>query len=453
MDRETKSSGLLTDLYELTMAAGYFQRSRATKATFDLFVRRLPAQRNYLVAAGLEPALAFLENVRFSAAEVSYLRRHPMFAHIGPAFFDSLRRFRFTGDVWAIPEGRVVFPGEPLLRVTAPIIQAQLVETCLLATLGYSTVVASKSARLATAAQGRPVVDFSPRRAPGAAASLLCTRAAIIGGCTGTSLTLAGQRFGIATSGTQAHSWIMAHRTESEAFRRFLDCFPLSATLLVDTYQLRHAVRTIISGGRKPAAIRLDSGDLCGDSRWARRELDRAGWPEVKIFASGDLDELKITALLAAGAAIDGFGVGTALGIPADAPHIELIYKLVEVMRRGKTREVAKFSPHKATYPGRKQVFRQASAKGIFRRDVIALAAEPAAVGEPLLVSVMRRGQRVMPAESLPIMRQRCRLDLERLPSALLRLDHQAAYPVRYSPRLREMLRQVRRAVPASVLR
>ncbi|MGH7838104.1 MAG: nicotinate phosphoribosyltransferase, partial [Candidatus Binataceae bacterium] len=327
-------------------------------ATFELFVRHLPPHRNYLVAAGLEQALDFLENVHFTPDEISYLRRHPAFRHIRGEFFDYLAKFRFTGDVWAMPEGTLVFPGEPMLRVHAAIIQGQIMETYLLSTLSYQTMIASKAARVVTAAQGRQVVEFGARRAHGPLASLMAARAAAIGGCQGTSNVLAGQFFGIDVYGTQAHSWVMAHENEAEAFRQFLDAFPEHSVLLLDTYDVRNAVKKIISMGRKPTGVRLDSGDLTKDSRWVRRQLDGAGWKDVKIFASGDLDEARITELLAKGAAIDAFGVGTALATPGDAPHLNLIYKLVVVERDGKLRGAAKLSAAKVTYPGCKQVFR-----------------------------------------------------------------------------------------------
>ena len=446
-------SALLTDMYELTMAAGYFQTGFDGRVTFELFIRQLPPHRNYLVAAGLGEAIPFLENVNFSADEIDYLRRHPLFGKIHSDFFAYLGKFRFTGDVWAMPEGTLAFPGEPVMRVIAPILEAQILETYLLATLSYSTMIASKAARLFTAARGRGVVDFSARRAPGGPASLLCARASVIGGCTGTSNTLAGQMFDLATYGTQAHSWIMAHENETEAFGHFLDTFPDGATLLVDTYNVRNAVKTIIKMGRKPGGIRLDSGDLYAESRWARRELDRAGWKDVKIFASGDLDEYKIAALLKRGAAIDAFGVGTALGTPGDAPHLNLIYKLVEVERGGKFREAAKFSRHKVTYPGRKQVFRHSNARGEFRNDTIALEDEPANGGEPLLVQVMRDGKLLAAKEPLSAMRERCIANLARLPRRYLQLNRSAKYPVRYSRRLKTMLEQVRRRVQKSAVK
>ena len=440
-------SGLLTDLYELTMAAGYFQTRFEGSATFELFVRHLPPHRNYLVVAGLEQGLEYLENVTFAPEEVDYLRRHPAFRHIHKEFFEYLGKFRFTGDVWAMPEGTLVFPGEPVMRVTAPAIEAQIMETYLLATLSYQTMIASKAARIVTVAKGREIVDFSARRAHGGPASLLSARAAMIGGCGGTSNTLAGEAFGIGTYGTQAHSWIMAHETEAEAFSRFLDAFPEGSVLLVDTYNVHRAVDTIIAGGRKPWGIRLDSGDLTADSRWARRALDRAGWKDVKVFASGDLDEYRIAEMLRNGAAIDAFGVGTALGTPGDAPHLNLIYKLTEVERGGKVREAAKFSRAKATYPGRKQVFRHVNTRGEFSGDAIALEDEPRNGGEPLLIEVMHAGRRTLPAEPVSALRNRCMTNLALLPHRYRQIHRSAVYPVRYSKRLTALQQEVRRRI------
>src|SRR3984893_5598603 len=444
-------SGLLTDLYELTMAAGYLQTRFDATATFELFVRHLPPKRNSLVSAGLEQALEFLENVRFTTEEVSYLRQHRMFRHIRGEFFDYLAQFRFTGDIWAMPEGTLAFPGEPLMRIVAPIIEAQIMETSLLSTLGYQTMIASKAARVVTAAQGRQVVDFGARRAHGTQASLLSARAAVIGGWSGTSNVLAGQQFGIDTYGTQAHSWVMAHENEAESFRNFLEAFPEGSVLLLDTYDVRNAVKTIIASGRKPAGVRLDSGDLIKDSRWVRRELDRAGWKDVKIFASGDLDEFKIAELLAKGAAIDAFGVGTALATPGDTPHLSLIYKLVEVERGGKIREAAKFSEAKVTYPGRKQVFRHSTDAGEIESDKIALDGEPSEGGEPLLVEVMRGGRRLAPPEDLSVLRGRCVASLGHLPQRYRQINRRAVYPVRYSKKLDAMLERVRRRVSAAL--
>jgi nicotinate phosphoribosyltransferase len=445
-------SGLLTDLYELTMAAGYLQTRFEACATFELFVRHLPPHRNYLVAAGLEQALEFLEKVHFTADEIAYLRRHPVFRNIRDEFFDYLAKFRFTGDVWAMPEGTLLFPGEPMLRVVAPIIEGQIMETYLLATLSYQTMIASKAARVVTAARGRQIVEFGARRAHGSQASLLAARAAAIGGAQGTSNVLAGQQFGMETYGTQAHSWVMAHEDEAEAFRHFLDAFPDHAVLLLDTYEVRSAVKKIISMGRKPAGVRLDSGNLATDSRWVRHELDRAGWKDVRIFASGDLDETKIASLLHKKAAIDAFGVGTALATPGDAPHLNLVYKLVEVERAGKVREAAKLTMAKVTYPGRKQVLRSQTRAGEYAGDKIALDGEPANGDTPLLIEVMRDGRRVSPTESVAALRGRCMAGLARLPQRYRQISRTAIYPVHYSKRLRASLEKVRRRIRRSAL-
>jgi len=446
-------SGLLTDLYELTMAAGYLQTRFEARATFELFVRHLPPRRNYLVAAGLEQALDFLENVHFTTDEITYLRRHPVFRHIRDDFFAYLAKFRFTGDVWAMPEGTLVFSGEPMLRVVAPIIEGQILETYLLATLSYQTMIASKAARVVTAAKGRQIVEFGARRAHGSQASLFAARAAAIGGAQGTSNVLAGQQFGMETYGTQAHSWVMAHEDEAEAFSHFLDAFPEHAVLLLDTYDVRSAVKKIIAMGRKPAGVRLDSGDLTKDSRWVRRELDRADWKEVKIFASGDLDENKISSLLAKGAAIDAFGVGTALATPGDAPHLNLIYKLVEVERGGKVREAAKLTLAKVTYPGRKQVLRATNSRGQYSGDRIALEGEPPNGGAPLLAEVMRAGRRTRPAEPVDALRRRCLDSLARLPERYRQIHRPAVYPVRYSKRLMTLLEKLRRRIRRTALK
>jgi nicotinate phosphoribosyltransferase len=440
-------SGLLTDLYELTMAVGYLQTGLDAEATFELFVRHLPPRRNYLIVAGLEEALEYLERVRFTADEIDYLRRHPAFQHVQAQFLEMLAEFRFTGDVWAMPEGTLVFPGEPILRVTGPIAEAQIVETYLLAAIHFQTLIASKAARVVTAARGRPVVEFGTRRAHGIEAGVLAARAAYLAGCAGTSNSYAGHMFGIPTFGTQAHSWIMAHDDEQQAFNRFLDVFPEKATLLVDTYNVRQAVEKIIASGRKPAGIRLDSGNLLADSRWLRRRLAAAGWKDVQIFASGDLDEDRIAKLLRQGAEVDAFGVGTALATSSDAPNIGVIYKLVEVRQDGRRREAAKFSPAKVTYPGKKQVFRLSDRTGKFTGDVLALEDERQA-GEPLLVPVLRAGKRLEPATPLAQARARCHEQLGRLPPRYHRLEptpRGRGYPVRLSAGLKKLFEQVRR--------
>ena len=352
-----------------------------------------------------------------------------------------------------MPEGSLVFPGEPMLRIVAPIIEGQIMETYLLSTLSYQTMIASKAARVVTAAQGRQIVDFGARRAHGSQASLLAARAASIGGCEGTSNVLAGQQFGMTTYGTQAHSWVMAHEDEAVAFAKFLDAFPDAAVLLLDTYDVRSAIKKIIAMKRKPAGVRLDSGDLAKDSRWVRRELDRAGWNDVKIFASGDLDETRIAALLKKGAAIDAFGVGTALATPGDAPHLNLVYKLVKIERDGKARGAAKLTEAKVTYPGRKQVFRYSTPKGEYLRDKIALDDEPAAGGEPLLIEVMRGGKRTVPQVPVSDSRALCLANLARLPQKYRQINRTAEYPVIYTTDLESMLEKVRKRVRGSATR
>jgi nicotinate phosphoribosyltransferase len=448
MTPNPKYSGLLTDLYELTMAAGYLETGFDARATFELFVRSLPPRRNYLVAAGLDQALDFLENVRFSNEEIAYLREQRVFARTSGDFFEYLAQFRFSGDVWAMPEGTVLFPGEPILRVTAPIVEAQIVETFLLATINFQTMIASKAARVCRAAGGRPVVEFGTRRAHGIESGVLAARAAVIGGCQGTSNVSAGHQFGIPIYGTQAHSWIMAHEDEEEAFRKFLDIFPDHAVLLVDTYDVRAAVEKIISMGRKPWGVRLDSGDLAADSVWARQRLDEAGWKDVMVFASGDLDEDRISSLLAEGAKIDAFGVGTALVTSNDSPTLGVIYKLVEIEIGGEVRSAAKFSAAKVTYPGRKQVYRFSNPDGSFTSDVIGLVEENFPGAETLLEPVMAGGKRSVPRTNVDAARERCLQQRACLPEAALSLNEGAPpYPVRHSKRLEGLLEEVRRRV------
>src|SRR5947207_2713278 len=453
MFRSGPFSGLRTDLYELTMAAGYVQNRFDALATFELFVRHLPNRRNYLVAAGLEQALDFLENVRFSSEDVAYLRALPSFRRVHSSFFDYLSRFQFTGDVWALPEGTIFFPGEPLRRVTAPIAEAQLVETGLLSILHFQTLIASKASRVTASAAGRPVVEFGSRRAHGMEAGVLAARAAFIGGCEGTSNTYAGRRFCIPVYCTQAHSWIMAHEDEADAFRDFLNVFPDESTLLVDTYDVHAAIEKIIALERKPGGVRLDSGDVLADSQWVRKRLDSAGLYDVKIFASGELDEERIEILLQSGARLDAFGVGTALSTSSDSPNIGVIYKLVEVDLGDTVRNAAKFSQEKITYPGRKQVFRFVEGEGKFSRDVIGLDGESFQGGAPLLVLVMRGGRRLEAPEKDPLAgieraRKRFLADRSGLPEPVLALRAaEPPFPVRYSKQLEELHDQVRQTV------
>jgi nicotinate phosphoribosyltransferase len=309
-------------------------------------------------------------------------------------------------------------------------------------------MIASKAARVVEAAAARPVIEFGARRAHGIESGVLAARAAFIGGCRGTSNVESGRLFGIPTYGTQAHSWIMAHETEEKAFALLLDLFPRHSVLLVDTYDVRHAVEKLIAMGRKPRGVRLDSGDLAADSIWTRQRLDDAGWGDVEIFASGDLDENRIASLLEAGARIDTFGVGTSLSTSSDAPSLNVLYKLAEVERHGVMHEAAKLSAAKVTYPGRKQVYRTTDAAGRYAGDVIALEDEPAAPGQPLLAPVMRDGRRTAPAAPLTEAQARCREQIERLPAPLRALPPAAApYPVGHSARLETLLARVRERI------
>jgi nicotinate phosphoribosyltransferase len=427
--------GLLTDLYELTMAAGYFAQGMAEQqTTFELWIRRLPSCRNYLIAAGLEQALHYLQQLAFTAAQIDYLRRLPTFQHAPPAWFDELAELRFDGDVWAIPEGTVVFAGEPLLRITAPLMVAQIVETYLIATMTVQTLIASKAARIVSAARGRPVIDFGSRRAHGPQAGLLAARAACLAGCAGTSNAEAARLLGVVPVGTQAHAWIMAFDDEQQAFRSFAETFP-RGTLLVDTYDTLEGVRNALASGASFSGVRLDSGDLLELSRGARRILDQAGRPDVQIVASGDLNEYKIRDLLAAGAPIDVFGVGTELVTSRDEPTLSTVYKLVEQHTPHGVVGRMKLSADKRTYPFAKQVFRNVDGNGVFRGDVIALADE-APGGEPLLRLVMREGKLTQPLDTLAAIGQRVRGQLRCVPAELLGLDAAPPYPVVVTSRL-----------------
>jgi len=442
--------GLLTDLYELTMAAAYHAHGLADQpATFELWVRQLPQRRNYLIAAGLEQAVHYLQHLSFAPEQIDYLRRLPVFAHVPAEWFERLAALRFKGDVWAMPEGMAVFAGEPLLRVTAPLMQAQVVETFLITTLTMQTVVASKAARVVTAARGRPVVDFGSRRAHGPQAGLLAARAAYIAGCTGTSNTEAARLLGIPAVGTQAHSWIMALGNEVEAFRKFGQVFPEGLTLLIDTYDTVQGARNALASGAPFQAVRLDSGDLAQLSHEVRAVLDGAGRSDVQIVASGDLNEHKIQDLMAAGAPINVFGVGTELVCSRDDPALNTVYKLVEQETPQGIVGRFKLSKDKHTYPFAKQVYRESAADGTFPGDVIARATTPSS-GEPLLVPVLRAGQLVAPLPALDECRRRCAEQLHRLPPPLLGLEPSEPYPVCVSEELKAEARRLAAGAPWS---
>ncbi|SIO64871.1 nicotinate phosphoribosyltransferase [Singulisphaera sp. GP187] len=426
---DPESLGAVTDLYQLTMMAGYAQAGKdRDRATFELFVRRLPDHRAFLVFAGLEQAIGDLLRLAFSDAQVDAIRRLPALSHIDSSFFESLRTLRFEGDVWAAPEGSVVFAGEPLIRVEAPLPQAQWVETFLLASIGYPTLVASKAARLVEAAEGRPVFDFGARRGHGPHAGFLAARAAYLAGCAGTSHVEAAHRLGIPCVGTMAHSWVQSFPTEAEAFAFFNAIFPNASTLLVDTYDTVEGVR--LAAALEPAiqAIRLDSGDLSALAFKARAILDAANRSAVKIIGSGDLDEAAIARLVRHGAPFDSFGVGTELITSRDAPSLSIVYKLVELNGTGRIKR----SPGKKTYPMAKQVYRFRDATGRFSCDRVTKADEPSD-GEPLLVPIVRSGALVDSLPRLDAIRDYCRRQLASLPDILRGHNAKPLYPLAYS--------------------
>ena len=428
---------LLTDLYELNMAASYLRRGMRQEATFSLFVRDLPPNRGFLVAAGLEPCLGFLETFGFLEEDLDYLERELGFAR---DTVDAFAGLRFQGDVWAVPEGRIVHAGEPLLEITAPIAVAQLVEPYLLNQITFQTTIASKAARCWVAAAGRDVVDFSLRRSQGLEAAVDVARVSSIVGFSATSNVEAARRFGLRVAGTMAHSYIESFDSEAEAFRTFARDFPGRTTFLVDTYDTLNGVRTAIEvirelGLRDNLGIRLDSGDLDELSRESRAVLDRAGLTGARIFASGGLDEFEVDRLVLAGAPIDAFGVGTRIGVSADAPTLDSAYKLVEYDGR----PMMKLSSNKTSAPGRKQVFRGASG------DTIGLRDEPLPEDcEPLLVPVMRDGDRTGPHRTLETARALFRADLEVLPEAALRIERPEARAPRTSDALGALTERAR---------
>jgi nicotinate phosphoribosyltransferase len=426
-------NGLLTDLYELTMSAGYFEAGISHQtATFELSIRRLPEHRSFVIAAGLPQVVEYLLGFRFTSEEIDYLRSLDRLGRASAAFFQQLRDLRFTGDLFAVPEGTVLFAGEPVLTVRAPIIEAQIPETYLLAAIGFQTLIATKAARIAQAAGGRAVIEFGTRRAHTPEAGALAGRAAYIGGCIGTSNTLTGFRTGIPVYGTAAHSWVLAFPSEREAQRRLQELLGPETVYLVDTYDTLEGARIAASLGRPLWGVRLDSGDPIELSRLVRRILDEAGLPEAKIMASGDLNEYKITEIVAAGAPIDAFGVGTELATSSDAPALGGIYKLVEI----EGRYTAKLSPGKVTLPGAKQIYRYPD------RDLVALANEsvPTAGAEPLLRPVIFQGRLVEPLPDVSAARSRATESLKRLPEAWRRLEAAAPYPVEYSPGLKALV-------------
>ena len=442
MSARPDNLALLTDLYELTMAACYFEYSMFTKATFSLFIRKYPPNRRYFVSAGLDDVLTFLENLKFSKEDLDYLENTKLFS---PDFLHYLSNLRFTGDVFAIPEGRIFFKDEPILEVTAPIIEAQLVEPLIINTINFQVSVATKASRCLYAAKGRKLVDFSLRRTHGTDAALKVARASYIAGFMGTSNVLAGKVYNIPTFGTMAHSFILSFDKELSAFRAFSKVFPENTVLLIDTYDtITGAYKAAAVGkemrerGLKLKGVRLDSGDTPSLSRQVRKILNESGLNDVSIFVSGGFDEYKIAEVIEKGAEIDAFGVGTKMGVSADAPYTDIAYKLVKYNNR----PVLKLSAGKETLVDEKQIYRFVE-NGRLKKDVIALRHEPIEEGEPILQPVMREGKRVSPSDSLEEIRERFFEEFLKLDEELKELEPKKEFPIELSPGLRKLQERV----------
>ena len=437
-------SPLLTDLYQLNMMQAYLDHGDTGTAVFEFFMRKLPARRGFLLTAGLEQALDFLETLRFSPEDLAWLRESGRF---GKGMLDYLAALRFNGDVHAMPEGTVFFADEPILRITAPLPLAQLIETRLINIVHFQCLVASKAARMMLAAPGKLMVDFGLRRAHGAEAGVMAARASYIAGFAGTATVLAGELYGIPIFGTMAHSFVQAHDDEAAAFELFAQSRPENLTLLIDTYDTEAGARKVVAlaprlaaRGIKIGAVRLDSGDLAALSKSVRRILDQGGLNDVRIFASGGLDEDSVAAMLHAGAPIDGFGMGTSLTTSSDVPALDCVYKLQEYAGLARRKQ----STGKATWPGRKQVWRRYDADGRMRGDILSLEDE-AQEGEPLLQMVMQGGKRMAASPALADIRTRAAGELARLPAPLRRLEGAAPYPVEIGEALRRMAGDVDR--------
>ena len=447
-----EGSALLTDLYELTMAASYFENRMFEPATFSLFIRDYPPFRRYFISAGLADILEYLENLRFTPQELEYLEHTGLFK---PEFLSYLEGFRFKGDVYAIPEGRLFFVNEPLLEVTASMIEAQLIETFVINAAHLQVMIATKASRWVQAAWPRKLVDFSLRRTHGTDAGMKVARASFIGGFTGTSNVLAGKVYGLPMFGTMAHSFVSSFENEEEAFRAFARTFPEDTVLLVDTYDTLAGARIAIDLGKEMAlagkmlkGVRLDSGDIAALSRDMRKLLRDAGLDKVNILASGGFDEFKIRKVLGEGGDIDSFGVGTKMGVSADAPYLDMAYKLVQYGGR----PVLKLSPGKETLASEKQVFRFNTSGGKLRRDVIGLRDDEFEGGEALLEKVMSRGRENAKQPLLPQIQERFLEEFFRLDEKYRTLDKtEEEYPVELSPRLEDLQgRLVRQLEPGA---
>lgn len=444
---QPRSTGIMTDLYELTMAASYFEQDMYAPATFSLMVREYPPKRSYLVCAGLGPLLDYLESFQFRPDDLEYLEKTSLFPD---RFLQFLETLRFTGEVRAIPEGRIAFCNEPLVEITAPVMQAQLVETFVINAINLPTLVATKASRCHYAAGERGLVDFSLRRTHGMHAGLMVARSSFIGGFIGTSNVQAGKTYDLPIYGTMAHSYVESFDREIDSFRAFAKSFPGNTVLLIDTYDTLAGARKAVTvaqemqrAGENLRAVRLDSGDMVHLSQQVREIFDEAGFPEVRIFASGGFDEFKIQKILTAGALIDAFGVGTKMGVSADAPYLNMAYKMV--MYNG--RPVMKLSSGKVSLAGPKQVFRHRDEQGLFKGDLIGLQNEEVADCESLLETVMQDGKRLLPREPLPKIQERFRQEFNLLPETYKDLEGNPNYSVEITPRLQALQDQVRKQI------
>jgi nicotinate phosphoribosyltransferase len=440
---------LLTDLYQLTMAQSYFAEKRFAEATFSIFVRSYPADRGYFVCAGLNDVLEFLENLSFDPNAIEYLAAQKLFSE---EFLGYLAKLRFTGDVWAIPEGSIVFREEPFLELSAPVIQAQIVETLIINQLHLQTMIATKAARCVHASGGRSLVDFALRRTHGTDAGMKVARASYLAGFVGTSNVMAGEAYGIPIVGTMAHSFVSSFESEIDAFRAYVRSFPRNAILLIDTYDTLQGARNAVQVAKEMAArgetligVRIDSGDLAELARKVRKIFDDANLPSVKIIGSGGLDEYELAELAEANAPFDSYGVGTKMGTSADAPWMDMAYKLVEYDGAA----VLKLSTGKASCPGRKQIFRIRDGSGNFARDMIGLRGEKIG-GEALLEPAMRQGRKRSPLSTLRESRDRFTADFAALPEEFKALRNPPQYAIEHSPALNELRERATRKYLAS---
>lgn len=440
---------LNTDLYQLTMSAAYFENKINYTSSFELFVRKFPENRSFMVAAGIEHCLEYLTEMTFTSEDIDYLKSLPGFEKVSEKFWNYLKNFKFTGDVEAVEEGTLFFPSEPILRITAPAIEAQIVETYLLSMFNFQTLIASKAARINIAANGKAVVDYGTRRAHSPLAGVLSARAAFIGGCAGTSNTLSGREYSLPVYGTMAHSWVMTHPSEKEAFDAYTAIFPENNVLLIDTYDTIEAAKLVARLPYKVAGVRLDSGNILELSKDVRHILDTNNKGDVKIVVSGDLNEYKIYDLLKNSAPIDVFGVGTELVTSKDAPALSGVYKLVQQEVNGKTIYKAKFSDEKQTYPAQKQVYRFTDSQNKFQYDIIALDGELDNTNSvKLLKNVVKRGKRIDNKPFNIADAQKLCLDaLSKLPDNCKDLQEDSVYPVRISEGLEKLTNQVKRSV------